>query len=152
MQIIQQTNPQLKAILKNKKYFIEDSLTTELMKSLITKVFYTLYSTGLLETCPGPIDIDDLTITPYRSVTGDVRYIVSFNTLYRVILHVFWNGKFDIKERGGKAKFFTSFPYNASEDLDRFVNFEKRVIEKLQKIQDEFFKVQQMHNTEEPSE
>lgn len=142
MSVIQQSNPELKAILKNKKFPIEDSLTNELIKSLVTKTFYTLHSAQIFTQYDGPIDIDDLTITPYRSVTGDLRFIVSFNTLYNVILHVFWNGKFDTKERGGKAKFFTSFPYNASEDLDRFVAFEQRVVEKLKKIQDQFFSAQ----------
>jgi hypothetical protein len=135
--------PGVKQVLRAKKFRIEDPLTEQLVKSLTTKVFYTLAHHKLLDICHdgGAIKVgDEVTILPYRSILNDIRYILKFHGLQDSDFIIQWNGKFEPKGKTKHSMFFVNEKnFNVTDCLDSFVEFEQKVVAALHKIENGFF-------------
>lgn len=141
-QIYNTNSTVIKSLLKGKKFKIDDSLTESLIRSLSTKIFYTLAHYKLFDKLEGAIELgDEVVIYPYQSVVDDIRYIIELKGLQESPIIVQWNGKFDINEKKKKALFFVNMEnFNVTDSLDDFVAFEQRVVATLHTIEDDFFK------------
>lgn len=130
----------VQSLLRAKKFRIEDPLSEQLIRSLTTKVFYTLAHYKLLDKFEGVIDIGPVTIVPYRSILGDIRYLLEFKGLQDEAIVVQWNGKFEKKGKEKHSGFFISEKdFNVTNCLDTFVTFEQQVVAVLQAIENQFF-------------
>ena len=138
--IYSSTSSAVRSLLKAKKFRIEDPLSEQLIRSLTTKVFYTLAHYKLLDKFEGVIDLGPVTIIPYRSILGDIRYLIELKSLQDSPVIVHWNGKFDQKIKNKHSSFFINVKdFNVTNCLDNFVAFEQRVVAALHAIENEFF-------------
>lgn len=138
----------VKQHLKAKKFRINDPLSEQLVKSLCTKIFYTLAHYKMFDTLTGTISIGPVAITPYQSIVGDIRYIVEFFGLYEKPTIVHWNGKFDVAGKNKHSAFFINIEdFNVTNRLPPFVEFEQKVVKVLHDIEDQFFNVVKVDNT-----
>ena len=132
----------VKELLKRKKFKVEESLTEALLKSLSTKVFYTLAHYKFFDKFGGTIQLGNgiAEITPYRSVLGDVRYIFTLRPEGHKEITVYWDGKMSLKSKTNSSGVTVDQPdLNFVQDLDFFVKFEQKVVEALHAIEDQFF-------------
>lgn len=126
--------------LKRRKYKITDKLTEELIKSLTTKIVYTLSHYGVLSEYKGTVDCEVFTVTPYSSVLGDTRFIIELNGLQDTPFMIVWNGKFSIRRKSPHSGIFvTEKDFNVQNCLDSFVAFEQKVVNVLHQIEEHFF-------------
>jgi len=135
------SSPVIKERLQGEKFRITDSLSESLIRSLSTKVFYTLAHYKLFDKFEGAIELgNDLVIYPYRSILGDIRYLIELKSLQDSPIIVHWNGKFDQKIKNKHSSFFINVKdFNVTNCLDNFVAFEQRVVAALHAIENEFF-------------
>ena len=142
-------SPVIKELLKEEKFRISDSLSESLVRSLSTKVFYTLTHFKLFDKFEGAIELgNDLVIYPYRSILGDIRYLIELKSLQDSPIVVHWNGKFDQKLKNKHSSFFINVrDFNVTHCLDNFVAFEQRVVAALHAIENEFFDAIQINKT-----
>ena len=141
-QILSASNSVVKRLLQRKKFKVEESLTEALLKALSTKIFYTLAHYKLFDQLVGTIQLGEglAEITPYRSVLGDVRFIVKLRPVDNEEIVVYWDGKMSLKSKTNSSGITVDRPnLNFVNDLDRFVEFEQKVVEKLHAIEDQFF-------------
>lgn len=141
-QILSASSPYVKNLLSRKKFKVEESLTEALLKALSTKIFYTLAHYKLFDQLVGTIQLGEglAEITPYRSVLGDVRFIVKLKPAENEEIVVYWDGKMSLKSKTNSSGVTVDRPnLNFVSDLDRFVKFEQKVVEKLHAIEDQFF-------------
>ena len=141
-QMLTASSPAVKELLQRKKFKVEESLTEALLKALSTKVFYTLAHYKLFEKFVGTIQLGDglAEITPYHSVLGDVRFIIKLRPADNEEIVVYWDGKMSLKSKTNTSGIAVDRPnLNFVSDLDRFVEFEQKVVEKLHAIEDQFF-------------
>ena len=132
----------VKELLKRKKFKVEESLTEALLKSLATKVFYTLAHYKFFDRFGGTIQLANgiAEITPYRSVVGDVRYVFTLRPEGHKEIVVYWDGKMSLKSKSTASGVTVDQPdLNFVQDLDFFVKFEQKVVEALHAIEDQFF-------------
>ena len=147
--IYDSNTPAVANILKQKKYKIADPLTDQLVKSLVTKIVYTLAHYKIFEEWSGTISLDGVTVTPYTSIVGDIRYIFELDGLQYNPIIVQWNGKINPARNSKHSGIYINVKnFNVTEDLDRFVEFEQRVVAKLHAIEDHFFSVQKVQTSE----
>ena len=138
--IYSSTSSAVRSLLKAKKFRIEDPLSEQLVRSLTTKVFYTLAHYKLLDKFEGVIDLGPVTIIPYRSILGDIRYVLELKGLQDSAVVVQWNGKFEKLGKERHSDFFISEKdFNVTNCLDNFVAFEQQVVQVLQAIEAQFF-------------
>ena len=140
--IFSHSSPVIKNLLAGEKFRITDSLSESLIRSLSTKIFYTLAHYKFFDKFEGAIELgNDLTIYPYRSILGDIRYLIELKSLQDTPIVVQWNGKFDMKVKSKHSSFFINVEdFNVTNCLDNFVAFEQRVVATLHNIENEFFK------------
>lgn len=139
-------SPEIKKILAKKKYRIVDPLSEQLIRSLTTKVFYTLAHFKLFDELEGSIDLGPVIITPYRSIVGDIRYIITLVGLQDEPVIVQWNGKFEKLTKKTPDFFISLKDFNVTNCLDNFVKFEQSVVAKLHDIENKFFKPEKVVN------
>lgn len=125
---------------KTKKFKIEDPLTEQLIKSLTTKIVYTLSHFGVLTEYKGTVDCEVFSVTPYTSMVGDTRFVLEFVGAFPEPLIVMWNGKFSIRRKSAHSGLFVNVKdLNVQNDLDKFVEYEQKVVGILQTIEKSFF-------------
>lgn len=132
-------SPEIKKILAKKKYRINDPLSAQLVRSLSTKVFYTLAHYKLFDSLEGSIDLGPIIITPYRSIVDDIRYIITLVGLQDDPIIVQWNGKFEKLTKKTPDFFINVKDFNVTNNLESFVAFEQSVVATLHKIENDFF-------------
>ena len=141
-QILSASSPYVKNLLSRKKFKVEESLTEALLKALSTKIFYTLAHYKLFDQLVGTIQLGEglAEITPYRSVLGDVRFIVKLKPAENEEIVVYWDGKMSLKSKTNSSGVTVDRPnLDFSQNLDFFVQFEQKVVEQLHAIEDQFF-------------
>ena len=130
----------VKSLLESKKHRIADPLTEQLVISLTTKIFYTLANYKMFDKYEGIIDLGPVNVIPYRSILGDIRYLLELKGLQDSPVIIQWNGKFEQKGKKKHSAFFISEKdFNVTNCLDNFVAFEQQVVEVLQAIEQQFY-------------
>ena len=150
--ILSHTNKTVKKLLARKKYKVEETLTEALLKALSTKVFYTLAHYKLFDKFAGTIQLGEglAEITPYRSVLGDVRFIITLRPEDHEEITVYWDGKMSLKSKTNSSGVMVDRPnLNFVQNLDHFVAFEQKVVEKLHAIEDQFFEAVPINMTKQ---
>ncbi len=150
--ILNHNAKEVKELLKRKKYKVEESLTEALLKALATKIFYTLAHYKLFDKFVGTIQLGEglAEITPYRSVLGDVRFIVELYPNESEKIVVYWDGKMSLKSKANSSGITVDRPnLNFVQNLDSFVAYEQKVVEQLHAIEDQFFEAVQVNMVRE---
>lgn len=134
------SHPVVKKLLSSKKFKVEDPLTGNLLRSLTTKIFYTLAHFKVFDNCEGTIAIGDaVKVIPYHDILGNVRYIICFSLESTGDIQVNWNGH--VKAQGPMGITVNKERLNFSADLQEFVDFEQQVVNGLQSIEAAHFEV-----------
>lgn len=139
-QIFNISSDPVKSLLDKQKYRIKDPLTEQLVLSLTTKIFYTLANYKMFDKYEGVIDLGPVNVIPYRSILGDIRYLLELKGLQDSPVIIQWNGKFEQKGKKKHSAFFISEKdFNVTNCLDNFVSFEQQVVDVLQAIEQQFY-------------
>ena len=136
------SHPVVKKLLSSKKFKVEDPLTGNLLRSLTTKIFYTLTHFKVFNNCEGFVDIGNAAkVIPYHDILGNIRYIMCFSLESTGDIQVNWNGQIQALSRSPLSITVNKEGLNFSTDLQEFVDFEQQVVNGLQSIEAAHFEV-----------